>query len=196
MKGTDVLTAGDVAKICGVAPKTATRWLDEGTLPGCYRLPPTSDQARRGESGDRRVRRADVLRFLRERKIPAPAWLCEGRRLLVATCQPLAWLFDDDDDHPRVLPVGWQAVRVPSLFAAGCAWAEARHEAVLFDLALSPSDCAEAARLLARQSERPLLLCLPTDDAPQEALAAFDAAVMPGCDLGRLLLERGRGTGG
>jgi hypothetical protein len=34
----DVLTTGEVAKICSVAPRTVSKWFDSGALTG-YRIP-------------------------------------------------------------------------------------------------------------------------------------------------------------
>lgn len=51
-----ILTNGDVARICGVAPRTASRWFDRGLLPG-YRIP---------GGRDRRVRIADLEAFARQ----------------------------------------------------------------------------------------------------------------------------------
>lgn len=53
----DVLTTGDVARICQVAPRTASKWIDSGDLEG-YRLP---------GSKDRRTTRAQFVRFLNRR---------------------------------------------------------------------------------------------------------------------------------
>lgn len=49
-----VFTTGQVAKICGVAPRTASKWIDSGALSG-YRLP---------NSMDRRVIRKKLVEFL------------------------------------------------------------------------------------------------------------------------------------
>jgi len=48
-------TTGQIAKLVGVAMRTVTKWIDSGALEG-YRLP---------MSTDRRVRRAELVRFLR-----------------------------------------------------------------------------------------------------------------------------------
>src|SRR5688572_17759958 len=38
----DVLTTGEVAKICNVAPRTVSKWFDSGALRG-YRIPGSKD---------------------------------------------------------------------------------------------------------------------------------------------------------
>ncbi len=56
----DVLTTGEVAKICNVAPRTVSKWFDSGSLKG-YRIP---------GSKDRRIPVANLLRFMKEYGIP------------------------------------------------------------------------------------------------------------------------------
>jgi len=51
----DVLTTGEVAKICNVAPRTVSKWFDSGQLRG-YRIP---------GSKDRRIPVAQLVRFMK-----------------------------------------------------------------------------------------------------------------------------------
>jgi excisionase family DNA binding protein len=57
---TPVYTTGRVAKICNVAPRTVSKWFDSGRLKG-YRIP---------GSQDRRIPRAQLVKFLRENGMP------------------------------------------------------------------------------------------------------------------------------
>ena len=61
-KGNNVLTTGDVARICNVATRTAGKWIDEGALAG-YRIPCGKD---------RRIPVKELKRFMKEHKIPWP----------------------------------------------------------------------------------------------------------------------------
>ena len=61
-KGSNVLTTGDVAKICNVAPRTISKWFDKGLLNG-YRIP---------GSRDRRIPIAELAQFMAAHKIPIP----------------------------------------------------------------------------------------------------------------------------
>jgi excisionase family DNA binding protein len=56
----DVLTTGQVAKICNVAPRTVSKWFDSGQLRG-YRIP---------GSKDRRIPVHHLVRFMRAHGIP------------------------------------------------------------------------------------------------------------------------------
>ena len=60
-KGTNVLTTGQVARLCNVATRTAAKWFDTGLLKG-YRIP---------GGKDRRVPIAELERFMKEHNIPA-----------------------------------------------------------------------------------------------------------------------------
>ncbi|MGA3065885.1 MAG: response regulator [Tepidisphaeraceae bacterium] len=51
----DVLTTGEVAKICNVAPRTVSKWFDSGALHG-YRIP---------GSKDRRIPLNQLIRFMK-----------------------------------------------------------------------------------------------------------------------------------
>lgn len=77
-----VYTTGQVARICQVAPRTAGKWIDSGALQG-YRIP---------GSQDRRVPRANLLKFLEEHGIPRDRVEADGmtRVLFVGSPGPLA----------------------------------------------------------------------------------------------------------
>jgi len=56
----EVLTTGEVARICGVAPRTVSKWFDAGQLRG-FKIP---------GSRDRRIPRESLVRFMRAHGIP------------------------------------------------------------------------------------------------------------------------------
>jgi two-component system, OmpR family, response regulator VicR len=76
----DVLSTGDVARICGVHFRTVLRWIERGLLPA-YKLP---------GRGDRRVLRGELLRFMCENGIPdhTAAERQLPRRALIADDEP------------------------------------------------------------------------------------------------------------
>ena len=59
-KSRDILTTGEVAKICRVAPRTVSKWFDSGQLRG-YRIP---------GSKDRRIPRDQLRVFMNKHGIP------------------------------------------------------------------------------------------------------------------------------
>lgn len=72
-KGKNVLTTGDVAKICNVAPRTVSKWFDSGQLKG-YRIP---------GSKDRRIPLNELLRFMKAHNMPIEALSVGKLRVLI-----------------------------------------------------------------------------------------------------------------
>lgn len=84
----DILTTGDVARLCRVTIRTVIKWYESGRLEG-YRLP---------GSRDRRFTRRAVERFLRENDMPLDELLPSA-----ASTGPRRVLVVDDDDAVRGL---------------------------------------------------------------------------------------------
>jgi len=72
-KGKNVLTTGDVARICNVAPRTVSKWFDTGQLKG-YRIP---------GSKDRRIPLSELIRFMKVHNMPAAALPVGRIRILI-----------------------------------------------------------------------------------------------------------------
>lgn len=83
-KSKRVLTTGQVAKICNVAPRTVSKWFDNGQLRG-YRIP---------GSKDRRIPIDHLVRFMRAHGIPMDE---------LDTGQVRVLILDDDEDLVEVL---------------------------------------------------------------------------------------------
>jgi len=72
-KGKTVLTTGEVAKICSVAPRTVSKWFDQGHLKG-YRIP---------GSKDRRIPLEHLIQFMKSNNIPLNGLETGEQRVLV-----------------------------------------------------------------------------------------------------------------
>ena len=83
-KGKNVLTTGDVARICNVAPRTVSKWFDSGQLKG-YRIP---------GSKDRRIPVSELVRFMRAHNMPTATLPVGKIRVLVV---------DSDDETASTL---------------------------------------------------------------------------------------------
>jgi excisionase family DNA binding protein len=79
-KGKNVLTTGDVARICNVAPRTVSKWFDSGQLKG-YRIP---------GSRDRRIPLSELLLFMKANNIPTETLSIGRTRILVVDGQARA----------------------------------------------------------------------------------------------------------
>ena len=73
-KGKNVLTTGDVAKICHVAPRTVSKWFDNGQLRG-YRIP---------GSKDRRIPVSELIRFMKVHNMPTSELAVGKIRVLIS----------------------------------------------------------------------------------------------------------------
>jgi len=76
MKRKEVLTTGEVARICHVAPRTVSKWFDSGKLRG-YRIP---------GSRDRRIPLGQLVQFMRNHGMPLRA--LEGNTIRVLVVDP------------------------------------------------------------------------------------------------------------
>jgi excisionase family DNA binding protein len=59
-KGKDVLTTGDVARLCNVSARTVQNWFDKGHLKG-YKIPGTKI---------RRIPPAELIEFMKRNGMP------------------------------------------------------------------------------------------------------------------------------
>ncbi len=119
----NVLTTGEVAKICNVAPRTVSKWFDAGQLRG-YRIP---------GSKDRRIPLDHLVRFMRAHGNPLNGLDSGARRVLVidddaAVCRAISNVLADDGRY--------EVVTTESAFEAGAAAQDSRPHIVIVDVTL------------------------------------------------------------
>ena len=119
----EVLTTGEVARICGVAPRTVSKWFDSGKLRG-FKIP---------GSRDRRIPRESLIRFMKAHGIPL-------RGLDGAVTRVL--LVDRDWESAEALRVAlesrfdYQVQVATGVFEAGMLARQARPHVILLDTGL------------------------------------------------------------
>jgi excisionase family DNA binding protein len=117
----DVLTTGEVAKICNVASRTVSKWFDSGQLEG-YRIP---------GSKDRRIPVANLMTFMKQHNIPMDGLMSGRPRVLVVDC-------DDEvgSTLQRVLAeeADYEVHISTNLFEAGLECERFRPHVLLFDV--------------------------------------------------------------
>ena len=118
-----VLTTGEVAKICSVAPRTVSKWFDAGHLRG-YRIP---------GSKDRRIPVEQLIRFMRAHGIPLNGLDGGKRRVLVldadaALSDALRTALENDG--------GFEVTTVGSALEAGAAAVELKPHVIVVDVSL------------------------------------------------------------
>ena len=136
----DILTTGEVAKICNVAPRTVSKWFDSGQLRG-YRIP---------GSKDRRIPMSALVRFMKTHNIPMDGLQSGQTRVLIV---------DGESEIVEVLEkvLGEQAsyeVRtVHTGFAAGVECEKFKPHVMLLDMHLSDVRGEDVLKLIRDNEE-------------------------------------------
>lgn len=131
----DVLTTGEVAKICNVAPRTVSKWFDSGALHG-YRIP---------GSKDRRIPLNQLIRFMKQHNMPLNGLMTGCTRVLIV---------DDEQDIVEVLEkilegeAKYEVEVVKGGFAAGVTAEKFRPHVILLDMHLRDVDGKELCKIV------------------------------------------------
>ena len=123
----DVLTTGEVAKICNVASRTVSKWFDSGQLRG-YRIP---------GSKDRRIPVSSLTKFMKNHGIPMDGLMSGATRVLIV---------DDEEEVVQTLQsilaeqTNYEIRTARSAFAAGIECDRFRPHVMLLDIHLAGCD--------------------------------------------------------
>ncbi|GJQ27385.1 MAG: hypothetical protein HBSAPP02_24170 [Phycisphaerae bacterium] len=176
----DVLTTGDVARICNVAPRTVSKWFDSGQLRG-YRIP---------GSKDRRIPVQQLIRFMKLHNIPLNGLDAGTTRVLV---------IDADRDFAATLADalargGEYDVRTAtSAFDAGLATQAHKPDVLLVDSTLPNLTGREFVRTLRSNPEFDgvrIIAMAPSNDAALHATLrddGFDAVLAKPFDAAKAI---------
>jgi excisionase family DNA binding protein len=129
----DVLTTGEVAKICSVAPRTVSKWFDSGALHG-YRIP---------GSKDRRIPLNQLIRFMKQHGMPLNGLMTGSTRVLIV---------DDEQDIVEVLEkiledeAKYEVEVCKGGFEAGVSAEKFRPHVILLDMHLATIDAKEVCK--------------------------------------------------
>jgi excisionase family DNA binding protein len=132
-KAKDVLTTGEVAKICNVAPRTVSKWFDSGALTG-YRIP---------GSKDRRIPLNQLIRFMKQHNMPLNGLMSGCTRVMIVDSEPeivevLEKVLEDEAKYEVEI--------ARSGFSAGIIAERFRPHVILLDMHLSDIDGREVER--------------------------------------------------
>lgn len=131
----DILTTGEVAKICNVAPRTVSKWFDSGQLKG-YRIP---------GSKDRRIPLNSLIRFMKQHNIPLDGLQSGRTRVLIV---------DDETEIVDVLEkvlteqANYEVHKAHSGFAAGVECEKFRPHVMLLDMHLGDIKGEDVLKLI------------------------------------------------
>jgi excisionase family DNA binding protein len=129
----EVLTTGEVARICRVAPRTVSKWVDSGKLRG-YRIP---------GSRDRRIPLPQLIAFMRAHDIPL-----DGLDLDRGVCRIILLSPEVPDGlTSRINSAGRYELRVAQCeFEAGMIAQQFRPHVVVVDLPAGSPEATEVCR--------------------------------------------------
>jgi excisionase family DNA binding protein len=123
----EVLTTGEVAKICNVAPRTVSKWFDTGSLKG-YRIP---------GSRDRRIPSAELIKFMRAHGIPLEGFNSGRTRVLIVDAEK-----EVVETLQKILTeqTSYEIHTATSAFGAGMECERFKPHVVLLDIHINESD--------------------------------------------------------
>ena len=179
-KGRNVLTTGDVARICNVAPRTVSKWFDSGQLKG-YRIP---------GSKDRRIPLSELVRFMKANNMPTDSLTAGKIRVLV--------LDSDEQSGNGLLDVlkgrgGYDVLVAHNGFEAGAAAQKFSPHVVLINLLTNGIDAHAICTSLRANEDLATIKVLALANAlgSQEAVAlmhkGFDGYVSNPSDPGEII---------
>lgn len=136
----EVLTTGEVAKICNVAPRTVSKWFDSGSLKG-YRIP---------GSRDRRIPANELIKFMKAHNIPLDTVSSGRTRVLIVDDQK-----DITDTLERILSeqTSYEVRTASSAFSAGMECEKFKPHVLLVDIHLGDGDSRQLADMVRKNEQ-------------------------------------------
>jgi len=138
-----VFTTFETAKLCHVSPLSIINWVNAGRLPA-FRTP----------GGHRRIRREDLIRFMRDGGIPLPDELREGSgKAKVLVVDDEASIREMLAEHLTTRPNPYEVMTAADGFEAGRLVATFRPDVVLLDLRMPGVDGFQICRTIKADPE-------------------------------------------
>jgi len=138
-----VFTTFETAKLCHVSPLSIINWVNAGRLPA-FRTP----------GGHRRIRREDLVRFMRENGIPLPEELREGSgKSKVLVVDDEATIRDVLAEHLTTRSNPYEVLTAADGFEAGRLVVTFRPDVVLLDLRMPGLDGFQVCRTIKADPE-------------------------------------------
>lgn len=136
----DILTTGEVAKICNVAPRTVSKWFDSGQLRG-YRIP---------GSKDRRIPLNALIRFMKQHHIPLDRLQSGKTRVLIVDAQSE---IVDVLEKVLVEQADYEVQIAHSAFAAGAACEKFRPHVMFLDMHMNDVNGEAVVKMIRNSSD-------------------------------------------
>lgn len=139
-KKKEILTTGEVARICNVAPRTVTKWFDSGQLRG-YRIP---------GSRDRRIPAGELMRFMKVHNMPTESFDKGRMRILIINSDPVAGRAFADQLE---IKGSYEIRTADNSFEAGLAAEKFRPQVIFIDLMAEQIDAQQLCRQIRSNEE-------------------------------------------
>lgn len=164
--GLQIFTTGQIARVCGVAPRTVTVWFDKELLVG-YRVPGTRTKTS-GDS-DRKVERRELADFMVRHGLPIKR--LTGGEQTVLYCSPTS--------PAKYLPgaEGWILIHCLDVISAAVHLAREPTRVFVYDMILGTDYGARLFQVARDSCWAPLIIAAQTEDCAQADVLGADATV-------------------
>jgi len=163
-----VYTTGQVAKICRVAPRTVSKWIDRGQLKG-YRIPGSNGE------GDRRITRIELVRFMTDLNIPmGPLLAAETFAVLVVGAGAA---FNEKLTHCLLTDGGYTVIAVSHAIDAGFYVGAGKTDAIIIDFADGRGTAVQLAARCQEYGIRLVVGLVGDDTDTSVGITGFDMLV-------------------
>ena len=177
-----IYTTHEVSRLLQVNPRSVINWIEQSLLPS-YRTP----------GGHRRIRRDDLLAFLRKHQIPTPASLVDGTFSVL--------IVDDEDEIAGMLKTyferlgGYEATTASDGISALIEVGRIKPDLLILDIMIPGVDGVEVCRRIkADSSNKTSIVAISGVDTNEDRIlkAGADAFMLKPVDLDRLHVEARR----
>ena len=179
MANKTIYTTHEVARLLHVNPRSVINWIDQNLLP-CYRTP----------GGHRRIRREDLLIFVRKHQIPTPATLVQSKFtvLIVDDDQNIADLIRTFLLHQGSYQVASASDGISALIEVG----RIKPDLLILDLRIPGVDGIDVCRRIKSDSANRTAIIAVSGSSEYEERSlqsGADAFILKPVDLERLHAE-------
>ncbi len=171
-RSSDILTTGQVATICKVAPRTVSKWFDSGELGG-YRIP---------GSKDRRIPREELLAFMDKHGIPRNGLGSTKRRALIVSKRSSA----NPHLEEKLAENNFEVHSADSAFAAGVLAERLKPQIIFWEIEADSQDKGQILwniRVMANLQKTKVVALVGGQEDHELESCGFDACLSSELDL-------------
>jgi excisionase family DNA binding protein len=182
MSAKSIYTTHEVSRLLHVNPRSVINWIEQSLLPS-YRTP----------GGHRRIRRDDLLAFLRKHQIPTPESLVEGKFSVL--------IVDDEQEIVDIMQVflqrqgGYQISTASDGITALLEVGRTKPDLMILDIMIPGVDGIEVCRRIKEDSNNRTVIIAVSGNSEHEKRilqSGADAFMSKPIDLERLQMEARR----